>query len=203
VYPDKSRTGFCPQRRVWINASPVRLTAAVFPDAKGLYGSVLGSERRGSAAKKDMWSGHLGVAIGNEWLCDATLDQANKPEWGAVCVRPLVVPVTAEFFSGETIFLSLPGIQFRYNIFARQNGWKSAPDARPSHWLPLAYEILNEIPMTSARLHRSVRHALMSASSATHATKTCGKPKKIEVPIVEIDRSPEAFIGRSFNDFPI
>jgi hypothetical protein len=78
------------------------------------------------------------VSIGQEWLLDPTLDQANKEEWGAVCVRPLVIPITEDFFSGETIFLRLPEVRFRYTIFPRQIGFKSAPDARPSHWMPLA-----------------------------------------------------------------
>jgi hypothetical protein len=39
------------------DASPIRVTAAVFPDAKGLYGTVLGSEERRSVATMDMWGG--------------------------------------------------------------------------------------------------------------------------------------------------
>lgn len=112
-------------RELGYPASLVRVTTAVFPDAPKSWGTVLGSDQRSTAASPGMWSGHLCCAVGFDWLLDATLDQANKPEWGDAKVRPLAIPVHSTFFEGKTIFLSLPGIRFRYSIFAKQKGWVS------------------------------------------------------------------------------
>jgi hypothetical protein len=86
-----------------------------------------------------MWHGHLAVAIGQEWLLDATLDQANKPEWGSVRAGPIAVELGTDFWAGECIFLDdFPDVSVRYKLFPRQNGFARARDARRSHWLPLA-----------------------------------------------------------------
>jgi hypothetical protein len=40
-----------------------------------------------------MWKGHLVVVIGNDWLLDATIDQADKPE---LSILPLKINVEYE-----------------------------------------------------------------------------------------------------------
>jgi len=152
-------------RELGYPASLVRVTTAVFPDARGSCGAVLGSDQRSSAASPGMWSGHLCCAVGFDWLLDATLDQANKPEWGDAKVRPLAIPVHSTFFEGKTIFLRLPGVRFRYSIFARQNGWRSAPESRPSHWRPLAERILLELPMSWKFIQKSVVNELLAIAN--------------------------------------
>jgi hypothetical protein len=67
------------------------------------------------------------------------LDQANKPEWGNVRVGPIAVELGADFWEGKYISVhGFPDVSIGYKRFPRQNGFAHAPDARPSHWLPLA-----------------------------------------------------------------
>src|SRR5262245_63909454 len=71
-------------QRLGYNSRPLRIEAAVFPDDRKFYGSILGGfsePGRRRAASPGMWHGHLAVVVDNSWLLDATLDQANKEEW--------------------------------------------------------------------------------------------------------------------------
>lgn len=83
-------------QRLGYSSRPLRIEAAVFPDAPKAVGTILGWHRppgRRRAAKPDHWWGHLAVLVDDEWLLDPTLDQANKEEWprsmrvGALAVR--------------------------------------------------------------------------------------------------------------------
>jgi hypothetical protein len=77
------------------DAKLTRVTCGVFPEYRNLMANVLGSRGDGSrrpAAEPGMWNGHLVVTLNNKWLLDATLDQANKPDWPEdIHVHPVVV----------------------------------------------------------------------------------------------------------------
>ena len=91
------------------------------------------------------WHGHLVAVIGNERLLDATVDQSHKPEWGVgIGIDPLVLPISAEFLDPSICTLTWASGRYcsaRYCVFPRQTGFVRAPDARPSHWMPLAERI--------------------------------------------------------------
>ena len=61
-------------QRLGYNSRPLRIEAAVFPDDRKFYGTILGGWRepgRRRAASPDMWWGHLAVAIEDEWLLES------------------------------------------------------------------------------------------------------------------------------------
>ena len=71
-------------QRLGYNSRPLRIEAAVFPDDRKFYGTILGGWREPGcrrAASPGMWLGHLAVVVEDEWLLEPTLDQANKKEW--------------------------------------------------------------------------------------------------------------------------
>src|SRR6516225_6486765 len=139
----------------YADARPVRVEAASFPDDCKLYGCVLGFSggRPGvprRRAGEGNWSGHLAVCIGQSWLLDPTLDQsndANGNQWAdaGVAVEPVAVPLTPEFWDLDlphqrVVWARSPAVATRYTLVP-QKGFAWAPDARPSHWRPLAKEI--------------------------------------------------------------
>jgi hypothetical protein len=133
------------------NARPLRVEAAVFPDDRKVYGTLLGRPSR-QAAEPGMWYGHLAVAIDKEWLLDATIDQANKDEWPAGAhVGPIVVWLTAEFWTSDfwtasaCVFVQVGESRVRFCKFPRQNGFARTDEARPSRWRPLADRILDRV----------------------------------------------------------
>lgn len=137
-------------QRLGYNSYPLRIEAAVFPDDRKLYGTTLGSfsgigPRR--AARPRMWWGHLAVAIDKNWLLDPTLDQANKEEWPQkIHVTPLAIKTPEEFWDDRgQIMLQINECTVRFCRHPRQNGFKNAGDARPSHWKPLADLIFQRV----------------------------------------------------------
>jgi hypothetical protein len=89
-------------QRLGYNSRPLRIEAAIFPNDQKLSGNILGSIERGArrAASPDMWWGHLGVVVDNDWLLDPTLDQANKKEWSrTIHVGPLAVRLEEKFWA--------------------------------------------------------------------------------------------------------
>jgi hypothetical protein len=132
-------------------AYPLRVSVLVFQTVGGICTS-LGDDGGGTrlpASDRGMWKGHLAVAVGRAWLLDATLDQANRPEWSSTD-GPLALPLPASFWD-----LSLPshqrlvwhrafGIEVRFNLYPKQVGFAGKGDARPSHWRPLADAILTD-----------------------------------------------------------
>jgi hypothetical protein len=132
-------------RRLSHNARPLRVETAVFPDDRKLIATILGAVGRPSSkASSGKWHGHLAVLIDDVWLLDPTLDQANKPEWGVQYrVKPLATRLTEDFWHGRSQMLSVDNCTVRYKLYPRQNGFARAPDARPSHWRPLADLILD------------------------------------------------------------
>jgi hypothetical protein len=127
------------------DAFPLRVETGVFPSSRRHIGTILGPRSREgrTAAGKGMWAGHLVVGVGHKWLLDPTLDQANKDEWDGLEVEPVTVALSTGFWTGETVFLNFEKILVRYTMHHRQNSFKGASDARPSHWRPLAEMILD------------------------------------------------------------
>jgi hypothetical protein len=138
-------------QRLGYDSRPLRIEAAVFPDAPKLSGTILGgfSEPgcRRRRASPDIWWGHLAVAIKDEWLLDATLDQANKEEWPhSMHVGPLAIRLTEKFWAEHgSILVRVGQCRVRFSPHPRQVGFAHADDARPSHWKPLAEQILRAV----------------------------------------------------------
>ena len=131
-------------RRLGYGSRPLRIEAAVFPDDRKLYGTILGSLngcRR--AAAPDMWHGHLAVVVDDEWLLDPTIDQANKKELPrSMRVGPLAIQLPGEFWAEHgSILVQVNKCSVRFSPHPRQVGFANAGDARPSHWKPLADQI--------------------------------------------------------------
>jgi hypothetical protein len=108
---------------------------------RAFVGTLLGRDpwsRR--AAAPGMWHGHLCVAVEADWLCDPTLDQANKPEWRDDQVGPIAVRLPPSFWTDPRGFVvPIGALDVRYVPYRRpQSGFAHAGDARPSHWRPVA-----------------------------------------------------------------
>jgi hypothetical protein len=121
-----------------LKAEPLRVEAAVFPEDRKRHGCILGSfgdGTRRSAAGKGMWLGHLVTLVAGYYLLDSTIDQVKVPG-----VQPIVLdlrqtkwfkqnpPYRGTLWTG--VLRPWPGIQARYTMFHRQNGWKHAGDFR-------------------------------------------------------------------------
>lgn len=119
-----------------LDAAPVRVEAHIFPQ-RG-YGSTLGWDGDGSrraAAAPDMWHGHLAVTC-EGFLLDPTIDQVNDENMHLPA--GLVLPLPTDWDDGRSVaFVDAEGTFARYCKYHRQVGWKSAGDARPSHWRPV------------------------------------------------------------------
>ena len=138
----------------YADVRPVRVEAGSFPDDHKLYGVVLGRlhHEPGSPrvrASDGRWRGHLAVCIGQSWLLDPTLDQsnyANGTQWAdaGVGVEPVAASIPPRFWDLEShrrlLWVRFSAVSTRY-LLAPQKGFARAPDARPSHWRPLAKEI--------------------------------------------------------------
>ena len=125
-------------KRLGYKSRPLRIEAAVFPDDRKFYGTILGGfsePGRRQAASPGMWRGHLAVLVEDAWLLDPTLDQANKKEWPrAIHVGPLAVRLTKKFWAEwGSILVRTNGCTVRLCPHPRQNGFANAGDARPSH----------------------------------------------------------------------
>lgn len=147
----------------YADARPVRVEARSFPDDRELGGAGLGllpdsyldfggSRRR---AQDRYWRGHLAVCIGRSWLLDPTLDQINEAKgskWAdaGIGVEPVAASLTPEFWDLDLpkdqrlLWVRFPAVSTRYAL-APQKGFARAPDARPSHWRPLAEDITEVI----------------------------------------------------------
>jgi hypothetical protein len=139
-------------QQLGFDSRPLRIEAAVFPDDRRLGGTGLGRSIR-SAAAPGTWSGHLAVVIGDEWLLDATIDQANNDEWPpAARVGPIVVRLTKKFWTERgCVFIRVGESLVRFSLFPRQIGFTYAGEARPSRWLPLAQGILTVLEKRGGR----------------------------------------------------
>jgi hypothetical protein len=131
-------------RRLGADAYPLRVETGAFPRCKKLGGIVLGRIDPPLGAPRTrsepgFWKGHLVVAIGKEWLLDATLDQVNNESWPpSAWVSPALLRLSNDFWSGGQISMEENGTFVRYSLYAKQHGFANAPDARPSHWKLLA-----------------------------------------------------------------
>jgi hypothetical protein len=70
-----------------------------------------------------MWWGHLAVLVDDEWLLDATLDQANKEEWPrSMRVGPLAVRLSEKFWAehGSTM-VRTNGCEVRFSPHPRHS----------------------------------------------------------------------------------
>jgi hypothetical protein len=106
-----------------------RVEMRAFPADRSVWGQVI---RRGPASGPDMWSGHLVVTC-DGYLLDPTAGQFSTE---AFPIGPTIARLPAGWADYETLFLrDGEGNQHDYTKDCRQDGWKSKPDARPSHWL--------------------------------------------------------------------
>ena len=84
------------------------------------------------------------------WLLDPTLDQINaRTQWAdaGIGVEPVATSLAPEFWDldlSHQQWVRFPAVLTRY-LLVPQKGFARAPDARPSHWRPLAKEITEAI----------------------------------------------------------
>jgi hypothetical protein len=143
----------------YADARPVRVEAASFPEDCKLHavnlGGSLGSPRR--RARDGYWCGHLAVCIGQSWLLDPSTQWTDA----GVRVWPVAAPLTPEFWDLDLpphqrvvwARSRSPAVATRYTLVP-QKGFAWAPDARPSHWRPLAKEITYGLEQTLEILRR-------------------------------------------------
>lgn len=115
----------------------------VFPADRRLPGASLswdGDGTRRRAAVPGCWHGHLAVACAG-FLLDPTIDQVNG---AGIAVPPLVIPLGGWWDEGGWVeFTDEAGAYVRGCRYHRQRGWKSAPDARPSHWADVLHRMVD------------------------------------------------------------
>lgn len=147
-------------RELGYDAMPLRVRCSVHSSEPRQTGTVLGSDGDGcrqAAAGPDMWHGHLVVIAENRFLLDPSIDQVSEGEecnrW--MNVPPLAVEVSERFIRGEEGFSFQHGnANLYYNARRRQVGFLSAPDwKRPSHWMPVARQVLNETKIVAKQSH--------------------------------------------------
>jgi hypothetical protein len=134
-----------------VDARPVRVEAASFPDDDKLRAAILGFRGSRRRARDGYWRGHLAVCIGQSWLLDPTLDQSNV-RWAdtGVGVEPVAASLSPEFWDLDLaphqrlMWVRFSTVTTRY-LLVPQQGFASAPHARPSHWRPLANEITRRL----------------------------------------------------------
>jgi len=80
-----------------------------------------------------MWWGHLAVTC-DGYILDATLPQVNRD---GIDVPPLAVPLPHGWDTGTAVCIKFPGVMVDYQRHPKQVGFRSAGDARPSHWRPI------------------------------------------------------------------
>ena len=160
----------------YANARPVRVEAESFPDDRKLYAAILGDRGSQPRARDGYWHGHLAVCIGQNWLLDPTLDQsndANGTQWAdaGIGVEPVAASLTPEFWDLDLpsherlVWVRFSAVSTRYKLVP-QKGFTRAPDARPSHWRPLAKEITEAIRGLEQRAGPGNLHRTISGISA-------------------------------------
>jgi hypothetical protein len=130
----------------YADARPVRVQATCWPDDRQLRGVRLGAPP---------FCMHLAVCIGQSWLLDPTLDQINESHGWAdagVGVEPVAASIPPEFWDLDLwshqrlLRVRFPAVSTNYALVP-QKGLTRLPDARPSHWRPLAEEITGYITL--------------------------------------------------------
>jgi hypothetical protein len=126
----------------YADARPVRVQATCWPDDRQLRGVRLGGPP---------FRMHLAVCIGQSWLLDPTLDQVNETHGGqwadaGIGVEPVAASIPPEFWdldlSSDQRLLRVRFAAASTNYaLVPQKGLARLPDARPSHWRPLAEDI--------------------------------------------------------------
>ena len=95
-----------------------------------MVGASLGVEREG--VPTNQWAGHLvvivpNVAAGKYLLCDLTLGQVNKPEWG-IELPPKVFVVTEAFVRGaQDSRITANGCSVLYKAFSSDHSYDGFP----------------------------------------------------------------------------
>jgi len=94
------------------------------------------------------------VVVDNQWLLDATLNQANKEEWPrSMRVGPLAIQLPEKFWAEHgSILIKTNNCTVRFSPHPHQTGFRNAGDARPSHWRPLA-DLIFETAGINFQLH--------------------------------------------------
>lgn len=130
---------------------PIRVYASVFSKERNVTGVSLGGKGDGTripAAMEGMWNGHLAVFAksrrGNKsYLLDPTLDQVNRKR---IRVKPVVLEIPEMFLIARRGALyQIGNCNVRYSACPHQNGFMNKPDARPSHWFPIAERVLRQM----------------------------------------------------------
>jgi hypothetical protein len=130
-------------------ARPLRIRAAVHhPSDYTKCGVILGGNGDGTRplkASPHCWHGHLGVIANEQYLLDATIDQAGDSQSWIRITEPFVSWVSPRFLSGaeRVMQVSHGNAVINYSVAPKQVGFRSAPDFKyRSHWRPLAQRIL-------------------------------------------------------------
>ena len=121
-----------------LDAEVFRAEAHVHSPDRSICGAAVGWDGDGTrrkAAAPDMWHGHLAVTC-EGFVLDPTIDQMKV---GGKRIRPAVFPVPERWDEdgGYSHRWEESGLTVSYRKYRRQAGWKSAGDARPSHWQPV------------------------------------------------------------------
>ena len=125
-------------REQGLQAEPFRAEVYIHSDDRAITSTSLGSSGDGTrrpAAAPGMWHGHLAVTCG-DYVLDPTIDQA---EVGGISILPAVFAKPDGWDQGAAYCWDESDLHVRYKRYHRQVGWKSAGDARPSHWRDITW----------------------------------------------------------------
>lgn len=117
------------------------------------------------------WPGHLGVLVRRKFIVDLSVSQASHPEHGITVNGVFVAPVTESWVTGRS---QIGGVTER-GVFAvyqtnpdmEQEGWQSAPDWRPNHWMhdPLVDATVSAFRHVPYRYSDEVMQVMQMANS--------------------------------------
>jgi len=101
----------------------------------------------GRPSDQPLWHGHV-VALVGETLVDASIDQAS-PYLGGVVVSPIVRIITPAFLSGESLSVSVAGVNYDYQACPENVGFLDTPAWLDPAWASLAQRVLSALPAPS------------------------------------------------------
>ena len=144
----------------------------------------------GNAVSTDrQWAGHLVVTLPNFFddrhaICDLTITQASKPEWGINLV-PTFVRVPASFVNGETEFKApVNGSFIVYKAFPEDHSFESASVWTNQTYRDLAVKNIlarlnaEQIPTSTQMSSRQNTHLEIKRKIGRNEPCPCGSGKK-------------------------